>query len=212
MAINSYTTLKTAILKWMVKDSGDSFFTSDMLDNIIYLAESEISRRLRVRQMRDQATLTTTGGVSSVSLPTGYLEAFSVRFSNSNFPQEIQFADSGYFSRNNLYALSGQPSYFYNDEDSIILGPTPDTAYEIALDYYKAIPNLSDSVTDNKVLLAFPDLYLFACLKQAYIASQDMEREAVFESRLDKLVGEANRSDRKTIAAKGTRGVARQII
>lgn len=212
MAINSYTTLKTAILKWLLKDSGDAYFTSDMLDNIIFLAESELSRRLRIRQMRDSATLSYTGSDNAEALPTGFLEAYSVRFTGAVSPQEIQFADAGFFARNNLYQITGQPEFFYTTEDSLILGPTPDGSYSVTLDYYKAIPNLSGSTTDNLVLLAFPDLYLFACLKQAYIASQDMEREGIYEARIDKLINEANRADRKTIAAKGTRGVARTII
>lgn len=212
MAINTYTTLKTAISKWLLKDSSDSYFTSAMIDDIIFLAESELSRRLRIRQMRDQATLNYTLNDNAEDLPTGFLEAYSVRFSGSNSPQEIQYADAGYFARNNLYASQGQPSFFYFDETSMIVGPAPDGDYDIILDYYKSIPNLSGSQTTNSVLTAFPDIYLFACLKQAYIASQDTAREAVYEARIDKLIMEANKSDSKTIAIKGARGTARTII
>ena len=212
MAINTYTTLKDAIYKWLVKNSNDAFYTSSMVDDIIFLAEAELSRRLRVRQMRTTDDLIMTPSNNAVALPADYREAYSVYYSGGNSPQEIQYASPALFARNSLYQQSGLPGYFYIDGESIILGPTPDSGYEFTLDYYADIPNLSGSVADNLVLLAYPDLYLVACLKQAYIASQDDTQEAKYEARLEKMIAEIQKEDNKNVAAKGLRGVARQII
>lgn len=212
MAINTYSTLKDAIYKWLVKSSSDTFYTSSMVDDIIFLAEAELSRRLRVRQMRTTDDLTMTGGNRFVSLPAGYREAYSVYYTGVGSPQEIQYASPGYFARKSLYQQSGQPSYFYTDGGNIVFGPTPDSDYEFTIDYYADIENLSGSVADNDVLLDFPDLYLVACLKQAYIASQDTEQEAKYEARLEKMISEIRKEDKNNIAAKGARGIAREII
>jgi hypothetical protein len=212
MAINSYSTLKDSILKWLIKDAGDSYYTSSMLDDIIYLAEAELSRRLRIREMLETDLLTMTSSLNAVTLPADFREAYSVYYTNVNSPQEIQYASPGFFSRTNLYQQAGLPSYFFVDDGAIVFGPTPDAAYQFNLKYYADIPNLSGSQTTNNVLTKFPDLYLTACLKQAYIASQDVEREGIYEGRLERLVKEVNTADTQKIAAKGTRGTARNII
>lgn len=208
--INTYSELKDAIYKWMVKDSSDPFFTSDMLDNVIYLAENELNRRLRVRQMRDTASLVIAAADNTTATPTGFIEAYTVWLDSPI--QEIQSASAGVFSRNGLYLQTGNPLYFYINNDSFVWGPLPDTDYTATLDFYKKIPNLSGTQATNDIITDFPDIYLFACLKQAYIAAQDLEREASFEQRVAGLIAEANSKDRKIAIAKGSRGVARTII
>lgn len=208
--ISTYSELKSAIYKWLVKDSSDPFFNSDMIDNIIFMAENELNRRLRVRQMRDTATLDITAADNTTDAPTGFIEAYSIYLDSP--VQEIQSASAGIFSRDGLYLQTGNPSYFYIKGDSFVWGPVPDSTYTATLDFYKKIPNLSSTQTTNNVLRDFPDLYLFSCLKQAYIAAQDIEREASFEQRSAALIAEANSKDKKASIVKGSRGIARTII
>jgi hypothetical protein len=208
--ISTYSELKTAIYKWMVKDSNDPFFDSDMMDNVIFMAETELNRRLRVRQMRATATLNILAGDNETQLPENFIEAYSIWL---NSPvQEIQSASAGIFTRDGLYLQTGNPSYFYINGTEIIWGPVPDSTYTATIDYYKKIPGLSDTQSTNAVLTDFPDMYLFTCLKQAYIAAQDVEREGVYEQRAALLIAEANSKDRKATIVKGSRGIARQII
>lgn len=208
--ISNYSELKDAIYKWLIKDANDPFFDSTMMDNIIYLAENELNRRMRVRQMRDTASLTVSPADNKTSVPTGFIEAYSLWL---NSPvQEVQSASAGVFTRDGLYLQTGNPRYFYVNGSDFVWGPIPDSNYTVTLDYYKKIPNLSATQTTNDVLTDFPDIYLFCCLKQAYIAAQDVEREGVFEQRTAGLVAEANSKDRKVAIAKGSRGVARTII
>ncbi len=208
--ISTYSELKDAIYKWLVKDSSDPFFTSNMMDNIIYLAENELNRRMRVRQMRDVASLSVTAGDNNTPAPDGFIEAYSL-YVNSPV-QEVQSASAGVFSRNGLYLQTGSPLYFFINNGSFVWGPVPDSDYTVTLDYYKKIPGLSSTQITNNVLTDFPDIYLFCCLKQAYIAAQDLEREASFEQRSAQLIAEANSKDKKATIAKGSRGIARTII
>jgi hypothetical protein len=208
--ISTYAELKTAIYKWLIKDVSDPFFDSDMMDNIIFLAEYDLNRRLRVRQMRDSASLAITPADNTTALPAGFIEAYSIYLDSP--VQEIQSASAGIFSRTGLYLRSGAPEYFYITGEDIIWGPVPDSNYTVTLDYYKKIPALSSSQTTNAVLTDFPDMYLYSCLKQAYIAAQDVEREATFEQRAAMLIVEANSKDKKAAIIKGSRGVARSII
>lgn len=208
--ISNYSELKAALYKWLVKDNTDPFFDSDMMDNIIFMAETELNRRMRVRQMRDTASVSITAGDNSSSLPTDFIEMYSVWL---NSPvQEVQSASAGVFSRGNYYLTQGSPELFYLDSDTIVFGPIPDSDYTATVDYYKKISALSDSNTTNAILTDFPDIYLFTSLKHAYIAAQDVEREGVYEQRAAMLIAEANAKDKKASFAKGSRGIARSII
>lgn len=210
--ISNYSELKAAIYAWLLKDTSDVFFTSSRVDDIIFLAEAEMSRRLRIRELKDQELYTTTAGDNTLTLPSNFREAVSVYFNDGTVPSEIRYASPAFFTRENLYATSGRPSYFYIDDVNLVLGANPASSYNIALDYYKNVPNLTVSNTTNAVLTAYPEFYLYMCLKHAYIASQDIEKEAQFEARIEKLIGEINKSDSSSMALKGARGVARQII
>lgn len=208
--ISTYSELKTAIYKWLIKDSNDPFYDSSTLDNIIYLAEAEMNRRMRVRQMRVTDTVAITASNNASDLPDDFIEAYSV-YLNSPI-QEVQSASAGVFSRNNLYLNSGSPTYYYITEGQFIWGPIPDSDYSAEVEYYKKIPGLSGTQTTNDIIRDFPDIYLFTCLKHAYIAGQDVEREGVYEQRIAVLLAEANSKDRKAAISKGSRGVARPII
>lgn len=207
--ISTYSELKTAIYKWLVKDSNDPYYDSSMMDNIIFMAESELNRRLRVRQMRDTASVAITSSVNESPLPTGFIEVYSLWIDTPT--QEVQSASAGFFTRNGLYLQTGIPRYFFINGTNFVWGGIPDSDYTVTVEYYKKVPNLSDSQTTNQILTDFPDMYLFICLKHAYIASQDVEREGVYEQRVATLLAEINSKDRKAAIAKGSRGVARTI-
>lgn len=207
--VNSFSTLKDAIYAWLLKDTSDVFFTSARVDTIIFLAEAEMSRRLRIRELKESAALTITAGNNAVAIPANFREAVAMYLSDGS---EIQYASQSFFVRNNLYNEIAKPQYYYIDESNFILGGVPATSYSATVDYYKNIPNLSVSVTTNSVLTSYPELYLYMCLKHAYIASQDVEKEAMFEARLEKIISEINSADSKTMAQRGARGVARRII
>jgi hypothetical protein len=207
--ISNFSELKSAIYAWLLKDTNDVFFTSDRVDDIIYLAEAEMSRRLRIRELKASAPLVTTAGNNAVTIPSNYREAVSMYHEDGT---EIQYASPSFFSREGLYGITGKPIYFYIDESSFILGAIPAASYNITVDYYKNISNLTVSNTTNSVLTSYPEFYLYVCLKHAYIASQDMEKEATFEARIEKMLSEINKADSSTMVLRGARGVARNII
>ena len=209
MSIASYSELKSAIYKWLVKDSTDPYFDSDMMDNIIFMAESELNRRLRVRQMRTTANVSITANDNTASLPADFLQAYSVHLTSPVI--EVQSASEGYFTRSGLYETVAIPQFFFVRADEIVFGPIPASDYTAIVEYYKKITGLSSSQTTNDILTAFPDLYLFMCLKHAYIAGQDVEREAVYEQRIMAIINNVNTMDKNASISKGARGVSRKI-
>lgn len=206
--MTNFATLKSNIYKHLLKDTSDAFFTSDTVDFIISLAEAEMSRRLRIRELKETATLNAVGGNNEVAYPTDFNQAVSLVNDDGS---EITYASPSVFAREGYYRKSGKPQKFFIDGGNFILGGIPDTNYSITLKYYKKIANLSVSNTTNDVLTAYPDLYLYMCLKHAYFASQDVEKETLFEMRVEKIIAELNRTDDANMVLKGAKGNARMI-
>ena len=209
--ISNYTDLKASILKWLIKDSGDTYFTDEMLDDVIYLAEAELSRRLRVRQMREQTTFNLTANDPTYPLPSGFLETYIIYRTGASDEPNIEFMTASGFAERGLFTKTGTPSFFHINEDSFVFGPVPSSDVNITLDYYKSIPNLSSTQTTNSILTNYPDMYLIACLKQAYMASQS-DREQIYEQRLERLIDQTNKADSRNMTANKSRGRARSII
>lgn len=210
MAISNYTQLKSAIYKWLIKDSNDAFLDSASVDNIIFLAEKELSRRLRIRQTRDTATLSLTAGDNSVAIPTNLLQVRSIYFETP--VNEVRPVSPSYFNENNLYGKSGVPKYYYiGSDDNFVFAPTPDTGYTLTIEFDKFIEGLSDSNATNALLTAYPDLYLLACLKHAYTLLEDDDNEAKSTLKLDLMIDNLQKMENKAFMAKNTRGTARAI-
>lgn len=208
MAIANYSELVTAIYKWLVKDSNDPFLTSGTVDNVISLAEAELSRRLYVRQLRALTTLSLVAGTNTVTAPTDLFQTMAIYGTSI---EEIQPADPAQFITDNLYSISGPPKFYYLNDTQYVFGPVPDTNYTLSLDYIKRVPALSSGSPTNTILTAFPDLYLIACLKQAYMLLQDDVNEQKQETRLEKLILEINRQATMNNKAVNSRGKARSV-
>ena len=79
------------------------------------------------------------------------------------------------------YTASGKPKFFTNVGTQIEVVPTPDAIYAGELMYYSKVPALSDSNTDNWLLLAAPDIYLYGSLLQAAPYLNDDTRIPVWQ-------------------------------
>lgn len=158
MSITSYSELQASVASWLNR--------ADLTANIndfITLAESQLSRDLKTRQMELKTTLSTVVGVNTVALPTDMLEMRRFQVAGSyNQPlsyrtpdeQSIDFSDNS----------SGQPIVFTVIGANAELAPIPDAIYSLELTYRQRIPALSDTNTTNWLLSNWPDAYLWASL------------------------------------------------
>lgn len=161
MAITSFDTLKTAISDWNPHTD-----LPNKAEALIQLAESRMNQDLRVRQMQETDTGTTTSGTAEVNLPYDFLELVEVRIvTTANHVLERRpLAD---LLDRTMSATTGIPGYFAIRGAQLVLGPTPGSDYDYSLTYYQKIPALSSGQTSNWVIDDAPNLYLFACLCEA---------------------------------------------
>lgn len=163
MALTTYALLKTTIANYLNRTDLTSY-----LGDFITLTESRMNRELRVREMVNTDTTTTTvSGTQSYSLPSGFLEASAVIY-QSNPYRTLRFMANGDFYRQyNVTQTSGLPTFFTIVGENILLGVAPDSAQTLQIDFYKTLTALSESNTTNTILTNYPELYLYGALAES---------------------------------------------
>lgn len=184
MALTTYTELKASIADWLVRAD-----LTATIPDFISLAEAQIERKLRTRQMivRSDASIDTEYS----AVPSDFLDTKSLKLNtNPATPMQFETIESldQLASRTNA---SGKPTYFSIVGNQIRVVPTPDTTYTAELTYYAKLTKLSSSVATNWLLTSSPDIYLYGALLQAAPYLQDDARIAVwsalYQSGLDQL-------------------------
>ena len=184
MALTTYTELKASIADWLVRAD-----LTATIPDFISLAEAQIERKLRTRQMivRSDASIDTEYS----AVPSDFLDTKSLKLNtNPVTPMQFETIESldQLASRTNA---AGKPTYFSIVGNQIRVVPTPDTTYTAELTYYAKLTKLSSSVATNWLLTSSPDIYLYGALLQAAPYLQDDARIAVwsalYESGLDQL-------------------------
>lgn len=188
MALNTYETLKTAIATWTHRAD-----ISSMADDFIDLAESRFSRDFLVSQQETRAT--TAADTEYLALPSDFLAIRNIQLNTSPVrelvyvtPAEMdRLADNG--ATVSRYTIVG---------DEIQLNATSGNSLEIA--YYAKVPALSDTNTTNWLISAYPDIYLYGCLSEAFKYMADDQQAGKYDTLYRESVQAMKKADeqRKT--------------
>lgn len=171
----NYSQLKSNIADFLNRSD-----LTAVIPTFIELAESQMERPLRVRQMLSRSTASIDTQYSA--FPADFLEAKTFKITSSNPIQPLEFLTPEQMDdRDQLYANApGMPKYFTVIGNQLRVSPTPDATYTAELSYFAKLPKLSDSVTTNWLLASSPDAYLYGALMQAAPYLKDDERVAVW--------------------------------
>ena len=193
MALTTYALLKTTIANYLNRTDLTSY-----LGDFITLTESRLNRELRVREMVNTDTTTTTvAGTQSYSLPSGFLEASAVIY-QSNPYRTLRFMANGDFYRQyNVTQTSGLPTFFTIVGEKILLGVAPDSAETLQIDFYKTLTPLSESNTTNTILTNYPELYLYGALAESSPFLMQDERLNTWAGLYKEALANANLSSQK---------------
>ena len=191
MALTTYAELKTSVGDWLNRSD-----LTTAIPDFISLAEAQIERNLRTRQMLSRATATIDTEYAAV--PADFLETRTFKL-NTNPPTPLQFETID--SMNDLsviYRTSTKPAYFTVVGGQFRFLPIPDTSYTGELTYYAKLSKLSTTNTTNWLLTAAPDVYLYGALMQAAPYLQDDARittwASLYRTGLDELKTADDRS------------------
>src|SRR5687768_4709099 len=156
----TWADLKTSLANWLLRDD----LSTTEIPEAIALAERRFNRNLRAPEMEDAVSTSTSG--STITLPTDFLELRAVYIDTDPkvVLEQLTFAEL-----RNRYpsATTGIPqNYALQSGNEMVLGPSPDTAYPIVINYYKKITTLDATTATNWLLTAHPDAYLHASLTE----------------------------------------------
>jgi hypothetical protein len=146
----------------------------------LQLAEVDLKKRLRIGANETVATLTTDAS-GNVNLPADYSELRSLFIAgmpvrNTALPSVEDKLTPGY----TIQGHQLQTTY----------ANTP-----VTLHYYAAIPTLQTTGT-NWLIVAEPEVYIYAMMRQVYLAKLDVEKAQACDVVLSNLIAEILRADR----------------
>lgn len=154
----NYSTLQTEIANWLKRDD----LTGD-IPSFINFGEARINRVSRLQNQNTTATVTTTIGQASSSLPSGFADIISLRYDDDSYedPKKVDITklDEEFFNTNGLpthYAISG--SNFYWNQPA-------DNAYDLTCRYWKKWDIKTDDT--NWLLTNYQDVYVYTALLEA---------------------------------------------
>ena len=163
----NYTQLVQAIKDYT--ESTETSFVSH-IDEFIKQAEKKIYNEVQLPYLRKNVTGNATLGNKYVQTPSDFLAVYSMSIIDGSSDQHFLLNKDVNFIRE-AYAnasTQAQPKYYaLFDHNTFILGPTPDSAYNIELHYYY-FPTSIVSVSTTWLGDNYEQALLYACLVQAY--------------------------------------------
>jgi hypothetical protein len=181
MSITSYTTLKSAIADWLLRDD-----LTAVIPSFISLAEAKFNRRIRDYRMVKRANAEFDAGYAAV--PADWLQ--TVRFQLNTSPiTTLEYVTPDQAAEEvRRYVAAGQPRFFTVIGKQFQLVPSPDGTIQGELTYHSKIPALSDSAADNWLLDVAPDVYLYGALMEAAPYLDDAEKMGVWANLLEQAM------------------------
>lgn len=192
MAFTSYSDLKTTIASYLARSD-----LTAMIPTFIQLAELRLRREIRTRQMLVVATASTTGGDSTVGLPTDFLEMRDIHV-NTNPITTLSYAAPNSFYNSYRATESGKPTEYTVLATELQLSPVPDSTYTLQMLYYAQPYFMSDTNPSNVFLVNFPDALLYAALGEAEPYLMNDARLQTWASLYDRAISSITISDQSS--------------
>lgn len=176
----NYGELKTHFEALLNRSDITSALTTTFVDQGI----ARVQRQLRTPLNEKKTDYTISGSITSVTLPTDFLEIISLyqdRYELKRIPmakyRELQKS-----------TLTGIPQCFTREQQNLLLYPTPSSG-TLTLYYYAEFPALSANSDTNNLTTVCPDLAIYSALTYAADYYLD-ERSAIFEQKYNQFLAE----------------------
>jgi len=197
MALTTYTELKTSIGDWLNRSD-----LTTAIPDFISLAEAQVERTLRTRQMIVRANASFDAQYGAV--PSDFLETKSLKLTSTNPQTPLQFLSIDALDNEAAnYTASGKPKFFGVVGGQFRIVPTPDSNYTTELTYYAKLTKLSSSVASNWLLASSPDIYLYGALLQAAPYLQDDARIQTWATLYERALNDLQTADDRGASSGG---------
>ena len=197
MALTTYTELKTSIGDWLNRSD-----LTSVIPDFISLAEAQVERTLRTRQMIVRANASFDAQYGAV--PSDFLEVKSLKLTSTNPQTPLSFLSIDALDNEmTKHTASGKPKFFGVVGGQFRIVPTPDSNYTTELTYYAKLTKLSSSVASNWLLSSSPDIYLYGSLLQAAPYLQDDARIQTWATLYERALNDLQTADDRSASSGG---------
>ena len=197
MALTTYAELKTSIGDWLNRSD-----LTSVIPDFISLAEAQVERTLRTRQMIVRANA--SFDVQYGAVPADFLEAKSLKLTSTNPETPLSFLSiDALDAEMTKYTGSGKPKFVGVVGGQLRIVPTPDSTYTTELIYYAKLSKLSTSNTSNWLLASSPDIYLYGSLLQAAPYLQDDARIQTWATLYERALNDLQTADDRGASSGG---------
>lgn len=194
----NYTQLTAAIKGYAENDFPNtvgSFTSADQIATFVKMAEQRVYNMVQLPALRKNVTGNMTSGNKYLACPSDWLSTFSMAVINSNneynylLNKDVNFIRAAYPDTDS--AFYGEPEYYAQfDQNTFILGPTPNANYAVELHYFYYPTSIVDAGTswlgDN-----FDSVLLYgALLEAAAFMKSDADVIAFYKQRYDEAMAE----------------------
>jgi hypothetical protein len=186
MSLTNYSDLQTSVAGWLHRAD-----LTAIIPDFVKLGEATINRKLRLLQMENVASLTTSITDRFATLPTGFMEAIDLSLYLDDYPQTLTQVPLSKINGNSL-TDQAQPR-FYAISSNIVFDVISDEVYTLSLRYLKKLDLATD--TTNYVMTTYPDIYLYATLMAAEPYMKNDKRLGIWAGLLKDALEAANRLD-----------------
>jgi hypothetical protein len=193
MALTNYTTLQASIADWLMRSD-----MTAVIPDMIRLAEAEIERKLRVRQMLVRAVTIPAADEPYENLPGDFLELKAIQF-NSNPITVPKYRTPAWLRayRRSSQNETGTPVFYTIEGTQFLFDRTPSDV-ELEILYYQQIPPLATADGGvNWLLTDYPDIYLFGALTYAAPYVKEDERIATWDALFQRAIRDLESADKR---------------
>jgi hypothetical protein len=194
----NYTQLTAAIRGYAENsfpDTVGSFSSADQIATFVKMAEQRVYNMVQLPALRKNVTGTMTSGNKYLACPSDWLATFSLAVINANneykylLNKDVNFIRESYPDTD--AAFYGEPEYYAQfDQNTFILGPTPNANYAAELHYFYYPTSIVDAGTswlgDN-----FDSVLLYgSLLEAASFMKSDPDTISFYKQRYDEAMAE----------------------
>lgn len=200
----TFDSLKTLVASYVERGSLTDEAVYDVLPTLINNAERNIQVELNVTGVRQVATASMTTGSSVLVKPELWRRTTSINFGTgvgmtkrtALLPRSYEYCRTFWPDE----SLTDQPLFYADyDDEHFLISPTPDADYPFELIYFAKPTLLDDTNQTNWLTENWPQLLLYATLREVAPFLKGDERIPVWEGMYVKLLSSISGDDTKKI-------------
>ncbi len=190
MALTTYTELKVSVADWLNRTD----LTSQIAD-FITLAEKNIYRVLRVRDMESALSVVMASGVAA--MPSDFLKLKVAYIDGSPINTLVVKSLHNLYEEYPTRSVHGKPDFIANNVNNFEFAPFPDTNYTLKGTYYARPDALSASNETNFLITNYPDLILYGSLIEAIGLTGDTDRLQEWAAKYENALNSIKREEKQ---------------